>query len=452
MNITDLNRDGGIGCNSMLVELGPFRLLIDAGMHPKKAGLESMPEFSLVEDNSLDLVLLTHCHLDHLGSMPVLIRRQRQAQLLTSIPSRDLAGRMLRNSINVMKRQREELGKPELPLYTKQDVKRVEQRILPMAYDRTRTFHQNGSELKVTFYQAGHVAGASGLGLEYKGRKIFFTGDVLFSKQKTLAGARFPKGEMDTLVMETTRGSTVRANGTTRQDEVDRLFRTIEHFLSHGGSVLVPVFAFGRMQEILSLANDARKEGRLRKCPIFCSGLGMDLANYFDTISRKTGLLNFRRQVLKDLQVQRLPNSMKPGVNPKERGLYIVSSGMLVEHTPSYTVAASLLHHHQNGICFVGYNDPDTPGGKLLATEPGDPFLFDAIDYSCHVQAHIEKFDMSGHAERGELVEFAQSANPRAIVLNHGDPESRAWFFNELTSFSENRKILDPQPLERYLV
>ncbi len=452
MNITDLNRDGGIGCNSMLVEVGPFRLLVDAGMHPKKAGLEAMPDFSLVEDNSLDLVLLTHCHLDHLGSLPVLMRRQQQAQLLTSIPTKDLAGRMLRNSINVMRRQREELDKPELPLYTKQDVQRMESNILPMAYDRPRIFHQNGGELKVTFYQAGHVAGAAGLGLEYKGRKIFFTGDVLFTKQKTLGGARFPKGELDTVVLETTRGATERANGVTRQNEVERLFRTVEHFLSHGGSVLIPVFAFGRMQEILSLVNDARKEGKLRKCPIYCSGLGMDLANYFDTISRKTGLINFRRQILKDLQVKRLPNSLKAGSNPSEQGLYIVSSGMLVAHTPSYKVAASLLHHHQNGICFVGYNDPDTPGGKLLATEQGDNFLFEAIDYSCPARAHIEKFDLSGHAERGELVDFAIGANPRAIVLNHGDPEARAWFRKELTSFSENRKVLDPEPLERYFV
>ncbi len=436
----------------MLVELGPFRLLVDAGMHPKKTGLASIPEYSLVEDNSLDLVMLTHCHLDHLGSLPVLMRRQPRAQLLVSIPSRELAGRMLRNSISVMKRQREELNMPELPLYTYQEVKKMESRMLPMAYDRPRIFHNNGSELKVTFHQAGHVAGAAGVGLEYKGRKIFFTGDVLFTKQKTLPGARFPKGELDTLVLETTRGGTERAEGVTRQKEVERLFRTVEHILSHSGSVLIPVFAFGRMQEILSLANEARKEGRLRKCPIYCSGLGMDLANYFDSISRKTGLLNFRRQILKDLKVKRLPNSLKLGVNPAESGLYIVSSGMLVAHTPSYQVAASLLSHHQNGICFVGYNDPDTPGGKLLATEPGDTFLFEAIDYSCRAQAHIEKFDLSGHAERSELIKFAENANPRAIVLHHGDPEARAWFYDELTSFSEKRKVLDPKPLERYFV
>lgn len=452
MHITDLNRDGGIGCNSMLVELGPFRLLVDAGMHPKKAGLDSIPEFSLVEDNSLDLVLLTHCHLDHLGSLPVLMRRQPQAQLLASIPSKELAGRMLRNSISVMKRQREELNMPELPLYTRQDVHKLESRMLPMAYNRPRFFHNNGNELKVTFHQAGHVAGAAGLGLEYKGRKIFFTGDVLFSKQKTLPGAKFPKGELDTLIMETTRGGTARAAGVTRQKEVERLFRTVEHILSHGGSVLIPVFAFGRMQEILSLANEARNEGQLRECPIYCSGLGMDLANYFDSISRKTGLLNFRRQILKDLKVKRLPNNLKPGVNPAENGLYIVSSGMMVEHTPSYQVAASLLSHHQNGICFVGYNDPDTPGGKLLATEPGDPFLFEALDYTCHVQAQIEKFDMSGHAERDELIDFAEGANPRAIVLNHGDAQARAWFYKELTSSSENRKVLDPKPLKKYFV
>ena len=70
MKLIDLNRDGGIGANSLYLEIGPFRIVIDAGMHPKYYGHRSIPEYRLIENNSVDFVIITHCHLDHLGSLP----------------------------------------------------------------------------------------------------------------------------------------------------------------------------------------------------------------------------------------------------------------------------------------------------------------------------------------------------------------------------------------------
>ena len=74
-----------------------------------------MPQFSLIEDYSLDIILLTHCHLDHLGALPVIAERNPNAHILTSLPSKLLAPRMLYNSHAVMKRQRDELGIKEYP-------------------------------------------------------------------------------------------------------------------------------------------------------------------------------------------------------------------------------------------------------------------------------------------------------------------------------------------------
>ena len=80
---------------------------------------------------------------------------------------------------------------------------------------------------------------------------------------------------------------------------------------------------------------------------------------------------------------------------------------MMVERTPSYTLASGLVGHARNTIGFVGYCDPDTPGGQLLATKPGDEFLFEAANVKAKVKARVERFELSGHADREELLEFA---------------------------------------------
>lgn len=450
MKLTNLNPYDEIGASSWLVRIGPFRLLIDAGLNPKHMGYAALPDYSLVDDNSLDFIILTHCHLDHLGSLPVILRRQLYTDVIMSLPSQQLATRMLRNSVNVMMRQREEHDILEYPLFTFRELNDVEQRFSPMRYDRTRVLEKEGEELELTLYEAGHVPGACGVLLKYKHREIFFTGDCLFRDQHTLAGADFPQGPFDTLVLETTRGATETEVAHDRKDEIQRLLETIDETLRHGGSVLIPVFALGRMQEVIAILHAARLRGDLQECPIFCSGLGMALVDSFDGIARKTGYVNFRAKMLKDLKIKQLATDLRPGEDPQPNGIYILSSGMMVEHTPSYRCAAAMMEHRENSICFVGYCDPDTPGGKVLASEPGDIVYFDALHYNAKRNARVYRFDLSGHADREQLLDFATRADPRALVLTHGDPDSRAWFMDNIydNPITASIQVFDPAPKE----
>ncbi|GHC04400.1 MBL fold metallo-hydrolase [Cerasicoccus arenae] len=447
MKLTDLGRQRRIGANSLLAEIGPFRVLIDAGLDPKSVGRDSTPNFDLLGAGPLDLVVLTHCHLDHLGSLPIVCREHPEALYVSSRASQMLAQRMLRNSVNVMKRQRDELHNSDLPLYTFNEVDQVDRALLGMAFGQSRKIERDGEELVFTLHRAGHIAGAVGVSFVYKHRRIFFTGDVMFGPQATLDGADFPLEQTDTLVMETTRGAKGRVPDRSRESEVERLISTIAHTVSRGGCVLIPVFALGRMQELLHLLQEARQRGQLPECPVFCTGLGMDIVDYFDAITRKIGGLHFRRTVLKALKVQP-PPPFKPGRSPGQGGIYLLSSGMMVEHTPSYHAAAAMLDDHANSICFVGYCDPETPGGELLATAHGDSFLFRVIDHATSVRAQIEQFDLSGHADRDELLQFARTLDPRTVALTHGDPEAREWFFDQLMDSNPKLQIHDLLPNE----
>lgn len=451
MRITDLNREGGIGSNSLLVEIGKFKIVVDAGLHPKIAGPNAMPEFSRIKDLDIDCVIVTHCHLDHIGGLPVLLKQHPEAQVFMSNSSSMLLERMLHNSCNVMKRQKAEMNIEEYPLFTHEDVDDIGRRFQPIEYKHPLVLESGEEKLELVFHCAGHVAGAIGFELKHQERAVFFTGDTLFTPQRILPGAKFPaRVEFDTIVTETTRGETETNPDKTRKAEVDRLIESIGNTLERGGSVLIPVFALGRMQEILSIVNAARKAGKFLRTPVFGAGLGLDICNYFDQIAKRNGDITFTRKVIKELQLRRPPRKLVPGKESKEQGIYILSSGMLMGFTPSYMMAATLMHNPRNSIFFVGYCDPDTPGGKLLECGPGDTFTFDAIDYEAKIRCQIERFELSGHANREELLEFALQAKPKNVILTHGDQGARDWFKEELEYANPELNVIDPQPLKAY--
>lgn len=450
MHITDLNSAGGIGANCLLVEIGPFRVLVDAGLHPKKVGREAMPRFDQLDDVALDLILLTHCHLDHLGSLPVVAREHPGAEIWMSRESAVLAPRMMRNSVRVMSRQREEADIPEYPLFTDGEIKMLEQRFTAIPVGHTSQLHARGQILEVELFHAGHVPGAVSVLLRYGKESVMLSGDILFTDQYILPGAATDTPDkVNTLVLETTRGSTAREAGQSRADEIDRLVETIARTIAHGGSVLLPVFALGRMQEVLSILHEGFQQKRIPECPVYTSGLGMDLANYFDFLSKKNSPLRFRKRILKDLNVRRMPRDIIPGKNPEGPAIYVASSGMVVANTPSYRLSAAMIEESANTICFVGYCDPDAPGYQILSAKPGDSVLFETLDYQATCNAQIEKFDLSGHADREELLDYAISMNPGTVILSHGDPESRAWFEEELYASVLDSRIIDPEPLKR---
>jgi Cft2 family RNA processing exonuclease len=176
----------------------------------------------------------------------------------------------------------------------------------------------------------------------------------------------------------------------------------------------------------------------------------MALADYLDECTRKTPFIHFNRQILKELQIRPLPRKLKAGKEPARNSLYLVSSGMMVENTPSYLVASGLLGHERNGVGFVGYCDPDTPGGKLLQAKTGDNFVFEATHTMVKLKARVERFALSGHAEREELLAFAVQTEAKTIVLTHGDPPARRWFKQKLAEARPQTNVIDPVPLQTY--
>ncbi len=136
VNITNLNPDTDIGASAWLVELDEHRILLDAGMHPKREGRDALPLFKAAKNNDLDAIAISHCHHDHVGSLPVACRHFPKAHVLMTELSYFIAERVLHNSVNVMTRQRDELGIREYPLYSHDEVDDITPQFQGFKYNR----------------------------------------------------------------------------------------------------------------------------------------------------------------------------------------------------------------------------------------------------------------------------------------------------------------------------
>ena len=151
MRLTDLNSGREIGANCMLAEFGGLRLVFDCGLHPKLDGRKALPQIDKIQ-GSVDGVILTHCHLDHLGSLPLLLRQHPSARVYASGATTLFVRRLLSNSIQVMKRQREETGNQDYPLYVETDVERVEHALAAVPLANPRVIGRGGEEVALPLH------------------------------------------------------------------------------------------------------------------------------------------------------------------------------------------------------------------------------------------------------------------------------------------------------------
>lgn len=418
-----------IGANSFLFDFDGTRVVVDSGMHPKYVGSEALPVQEGVGFDGLDGIILTHAHLDHLGTLPLLQRRHPRAPVFMTEATAVLADIMLHNSVNVMSSQREELGLVNYPLFTHNEVEECVTHWVTRGLERK--FDIGG--VRAAFYDAGHVLGAVGVLFETPRGTIFHTGDVNFEPQSLATGGDFPKTGIDTLVLETTRGDSPRDPGYSRAAEARRLAETIRRTMARGGSVLMPVFALGKSQEMLVLLHQLARAGELPELPIFLGGLSLKVSNAYDELAHRSRRQHPGLELLRDipnLKVSARPrrNKARSSIVYQPGAIFALSSGMMTENTLSNDFAFQFLANPANTLAFVGYADPDSPGGRIKNTPQGYPVRLNEHREPVELHCEVESFDFSGHSDREALRAYANEVKPRRIILVHGDLPALEWF------------------------
>ena len=452
MRIINLNPDTNIGASAWFVDLEKHRILLDAGTHPKREGLDSLPLYDEIKREELDAIALSHCHHDHVGSLPLAMRQFPKAHVLMPELSYLIVERVLHNSVNVMTRQRAELGINEYPLYTHDELEEIAPRFQSFRYNRQvewaahHKLRAGFSSPSLEFYDAGHALGSAGVMLRGKKETLFYTGDVCFQDQTILKGARFEDVKADVLIMETTRGNRAVAEGVTRASELDRLANAIQEVQKHKGCLLIPTFALGRTQEILALLALMKRAGKLRSQPIYIGGLGRIFTEIYDVESHRTHRQHSNLQLREALNLIVLEKGQAEQMKLSGARIFVVTAGMMSEHTAAHDIAARMIGDERQSIFFVGYADPDTPGGRLKASKPGETFVFSGSAGQVTRRCNLQEFDLTAHANREELIEFVGQVAPRAVLLGHGDADSRHWFEDQIRTRWPKIRIIQPEP------
>ncbi len=454
MKIQNLNPAPDIGASAWWVEFEGHRLLLDAGTHPKREGNASLPLYGAVPATELDAIVVSHCHHDHVGSLPVAVRRFPRAHVLMTELSYFLVERVLHNSVNVMVRQRAELGLAEYPLYTHDEVDEIAPRFQGFRYNREiewaahHPLRRGAASPTLEFFDAGHTLGSAGIMVRGQKETLFYTGDVSFADQTLLRGARFADVEADVLLMETTRGARGPSPGYSREAETERFATALERVLKRRGSVLIPTFALGRTQEILAILALLTRQRRLRPQPIYIGGLGRVFTEIYDLQAHRTCRQHPNLQLHEALQLEVLDPRQAQSLKLSPGRIFVLTAGMLTENTAAHDLAVRLAADERHAVFFVGYADPETPGGRLKASRPGQPFHYSRTVGEVTRRCEVLDFDLTAHANRDELLDFVGVVNPRVVVLGHGEPEARAWFATALRQRYPRIRVLQPAPGE----
>lgn len=449
MRFRNLTRRREIGANCYLLESGDQRVVLDSGMHPKFAGYAATPDFGPLPDHSANAIFITHAHHDHIGSLPVLQRRQEKTPVLMTEVTGELSSAMLHNSVNVMTKQREEENIPEYPLFTHRELDDIRRDWIYRDIDRP--FNVPDTDWEATMFDAGHILGSTGVLIREGSNTLFYTGDVNFENQTICRAADFPTSGIDVLIMESTRGDFARPEAYSRKGEKERLASVIRDTHEAGGAVLIPVFALGKTQEVMLMVHELLQEGLIPACPLFMGGLSTKITVLYDHYASRSRRSYPGFRILEDIKMLTPRKRGRVELAANARCLYALSSGMMTEHTASNQFAWKFLDNPRNAICFVGYTDPDSPGYKIRTAKEGDMIKLARDLPPVPLRCRVESFDLSAHATREQLADYAEKVKPKKLLLVHGDEPAQMWFINRFRETMPETEVVRPdlhQPLE----
>jgi metallo-beta-lactamase family protein len=411
-----------------LLEHAGRRVLIDCGLFQglKELRVRNWTEFPVAPD-SLDAVILTHAHLDHVGYLPRLVMQGYRGRVFCTGGTADLCRLVLPDSARIQEEDARQANKhkysrhdPALPLYTEVDAQRALTQLQPLGYDRPI---EVAPGIAVRFLSAGHLLGSAFAVVTLTaGPTILFGGDLGRYGRPVLPDPS-PAVGADLVLLESTYGDRDHAPDDHGQELVD----IIREMLARGGKLIIPSFAIGRVEELLYWLRRLEQERRIPPLPVYVdSPMAAEALRYYT--SRVAELDPELKPAQKGVvafgsarfQTVTSPRESKELTASNRTAIVISSSGMATGGRVLHHLAAAL-PDPKNTILFVGYQAAGTRGRQLVDG---------AREVRIHgrpvsVGARIAKIDsMSAHADRGEVLRWLGTfpKRPARACLVHGEP------------------------------
>ncbi|MDA1305627.1 MAG: MBL fold metallo-hydrolase [Acidobacteria bacterium] len=423
MKLTFLGAARTVTGSKHLLEVGNTRILVDCGMFQ---GFKSLRERNwepfAVPANSIDVVVLTHAHLDHCGMLPRLVAQGFNGRIFCTGGTQDLARIVMEDAARIQEEDAERANRkgytkhrPALALYTSDEAAKAILQLQPLGYDRPVPIAP-GVELE--FHNAGHLLGSAyaRITVASEGKTILFGGDLGRYGRPVLPDPVQPPNA-DVVVLESTYGNRVHDP----DDDGVQLARIINDTVERRGKVVIPAFALGRVEELLYWVRILEERKAIPELPVYVdSPMAVEaLEEYRDrTHELDEGLRNFLTARLRVVSSIALSRKVQEDDKPS---IVISSSGM--------ATGGRVLHHlvrvlpdERNTVLFAGFQAKGTRGRLLL--EGAQTTKIQGKEVA--VRAHIETLDsISAHADVNEIMRWLKSFEkaPSLVCLVHGEPD-----------------------------
>ncbi|CAI0410467.1 unnamed protein product [Linum tenue] len=271
-----------IGKSCVVVTINGKRIMFDCGMHLGHSDDERYPDFSLI-DGSLDCVVITHFHLDHIGALPYFTEViGYNGPIYMTYPTKALAPLMLEDFLRIS------VGRGVEEKFTADDISACMKKVTPIDLKQNI---QVGKDLQIRAYYAGHVLGAAMVYAKVGDASMVYTGDYNMTPDRHLGAAQIDPLELDLVITESTYATTVRDS---KHASERKFLKAVHDCVVAGGKVLIPTFALGRAQELFILLEDYWERMNLKVPIYFSSGLTRQANIYYKT------LMSWTNQKIKD--------------------------------------------------------------------------------------------------------------------------------------------------------
>jgi len=421
-----------------LIEVNERRILLDCGLFQGKRSDAYDRNHRLPFDASrIDVVVLSHAHIDHSGNLPNLVKAGFRGDIYTTFATQDLCGAMLLDSAHIQERdvqyvnkKRARKGEPPFkPLYTQAEAVESLRYFHAVAYERTVTILPG---VTLTFYDAGHMLGSAisvlNITERERGRdvRLVFSGDL---GQPGLPILRDPTPieEADVLIMESTYGDRLHESF---EDSVRRLEQIVAQTYKRGGKIIVPSFAVGRTQELVYALHQLQRKGDLPPLKIFVdSPLAVNVtaifANHPEAYDEETrAFISGDKAHLDPFGFQGLiyVRSVE-----ESKALNFLNQPAIIISASGMAESGRILHHlannvedPRNTILIVGFQAEHTLGRRIEERQPKIRIFGEEY----HLRAQVERLTgFSAHADRNALLAWAAAfkKKPLRTFLVHGE-------------------------------
>jgi metallo-beta-lactamase family protein len=445
-----------------LVTVNGYNILLDCGLYQGSRKESYQRNQNLPYDAaSIDVLVLSHAHIDHSGNIPTLVKRGFKGDIVCTYATRDLCSIMLPDSAKIQsydieylnkKRARQNLPLLE-PLYDLEDAVESLKQFIGIGYERPFRLLP---DISLTFYDAGHILGSAIVALDIADKtanrdvRLVFSGDLGRPDRPILRDPTFIDGA-DVLLIESTYGN---RNHADQGEASDKLERIINETYKRGGKLIVPAFAVGRTQELVY---------RIRQL-VETRDIPANLPIYVDSplAIDATGIYRLHPEAYDAEIVQFLleGNGNDPfgfdmmyytRTTSQSKELNFLREPAVIISASGMAEAGRILHHLKNNvedtrntILIVGWQAPDTLGRRIVERQPCIKIFGEEYALNAQVET-INGF--SAHADRQELLAWTghMQKRPSHTFIVHGEEEAATSFATALQQEQGFQHVVVPE-------